>query len=494
MANIKVKLAKGTAWIAGARAATNALGFLSTLVLARLLTPADFGLVALGTTMLAILTSVTDLSLTSALVQHKDPEDYHFHSAWTLQVLRGMILATVFGLVSIPASHAFHEPRLIGVMIVLSGSVFLQGLSNPRAIMLTRNLVFWQQFMLQVGAKLTALIVATAIAFYFKSYWALVWGTVAGQIVALILSYTVLPFRPRLSLRGGRDLIGFSVWLTFGQMINTINWKSDQLFIGAYLGRTALGHYTVGDNLAVIPTRELTSPITQTLFPAFSRIRGDAPRLREAYQKSQAFVTAVALPAGVGTALIAYPLVELTMGAKWLPSVFIIQALAAVFAFQTLGSLSQPLAMATGNTRLLFRRDLQGFLIRFPTIVAGMYLGGLTGIIYARILTGSLAIFLHMRVVETITQLSYWQQLKQNKRSIVSVMAMALATYGLNLAIPSNHSSLELGIKISGMILIGILTYGGVHYALWVFAGKPSGPEIEIGKALTSVKAKVLGS
>jgi len=493
LANIKSKLAKGTAWIAGARAATNALGFISTLVLARLLTPADFGLVALGTTMLAILTSVTDLSLTSALVQHKDPQAYHFHSAWTLQVLRGLILATAFALISIPASHAFNEPRLIGVMVVLSGSVFLQGLSNPRAIMLTRQLVFWQQFMLQVGAKFTALIVATAIAFYLRSYWALVWGTVAGQIVALLLSYTVLPFRPRLSLRGGRDLIAFSVWLTFGQMINTINWKSDQLFIGAYLGRTALGHYTVGDNLAVIPTRELTSPITQTLFPAFSKIRDDLPRLREAYQKSQAFVTAVALPAGVGTALIAYPLVELTMGAKWLPSVFIIQALAAVFAFQTLGSLSQPLAIATGNTKLLFQRDLQGFVIRFPTIIAGMYMGGLTGIVYARIITGSLAIFLHMRVVEAITQLSYWQQLVKNKRSILSVMAMAILTYTFSLAMPSDNSSAHLAIKIAGMIVTGALAYVGSHYALWILDNRPSGPETEIGLALKSVRMKISG-
>lgn len=491
MVNVRKSLARGTAWIAGARILTNGLGFISTLVLARILTPGDFGLVALATTMLAVLTSLTDLSLTSALVQHKDPQQHHFYTAWTFQVIRNTFLGIGFAIAAWPAAIIFSEPRITYVMIVLASSVVLQGFSNPRSVMLTRDLIFWQQFMLQVGTKLIGLIVSIIIAVLFKSYWALVWGTVAGQFFSLILSYITLPFRPRFGIKGGRELFNFSIWLTFGQMINTINWKSDQLFIGGYLGRAELGYYTVGDNLAVMPTRELTAPITQTLYPAFSRVKDDPERLRSAYQKSQAFVTAIALPAGVGTALLAHSLVVLAMGEKWLNAVLVIQVLASVFAFQTLGSLSQPLAMATGNTRLLFRRDLQGFYIRLPTIIAGMLLAGLPGIIYARALTGSLAIVLHMQVVKKITDLGYWEQLAANKRSILSVIAMAAIVAGIELIWPDNGMTASaLTVRIASLAAAGAVVYAGTHALLWIAASRPLGPETEIQQAASRILSR----
>jgi PST family polysaccharide transporter len=464
-------------------------------LLARLLNPADFGLVAIATSLLAIMNSVTELSLNQALVQHKDPTEDHFHAAWTLQFLRNLILAIIFALSAIPAAAIFQESRLIGLMAVLSLSVLLQGIINPRSIMMTRDLVFWQQFMLQVGSRVVGVIVSIVIALLYQSYWALVWGTVAAQITNVLLSYTVLPFMPRPRLRGARDLLNFSVWLTLGQVINTINWRSDHLFVGGYLGRVALGHYTVGDNLAIMPTREVTLPLTQTLFPAFSRLADDPGRLRLVYQRAQALVTAVALPAGVGTALVAYPLVLLVMGAKWLPAVAVIQCLASVFAFQTLGSLSQPLAMATNNTKLLFRRDLQGFLIRMPTIVIGMLAAGLTGVLYARILTGSLAIILHMNVVRRITGLSFMEQMRVNLRAIGAVATMAIALIGLGFVQTNwGYGTEALALRLATMILLGTVVYAGTSLLLWKKMGSPEGPETEllmmIGKATSKIRAR----
>lgn len=488
MVNVRKSLVRGTAWIAGARMLTNGLGFISTLVLARILTPADFGLVALATTMLTILTSLTDLSLTSALVQHKDPQQHHFHTAWTFQVIRNTFLGIAFAVAAWPAASIFDEPRIVNVMLVLSSSIIIQGFNNPYAVVFTRDLIFWQQFVMQVGAKLSGLVVSIIIALLFKSYWALVWGTVAGQLFSLVTSYAIRPFKPRLCFKGGRDLFSFSLYLTLGQMINTINWKSDQIFIGGYLGRAELGYYTVGDNLAVMPTRELTAPITQTLYPAFSRVKDDLGRLRWAYQNAQAFVTAIALPAGVGTALLAHSLVVLAMGEKWLNAVLVIQVLAAVFAFQTLGSLSQPLAMATGDTRLLFKRDVQGFCIRLPTIIVGMLLAGLPGIIYARALTGSLAIILHMQVVKKIINLGYRQQLMANTRSILSVIVMAAIVAMIEHIWPDNGmNSLDLTVRIAALTAVGAVVYAGTHILLWVAASRPLGPETEILRVLSQM-------
>lgn len=145
------------------------------------------------------------------------------------------------------------------------------------------------------------------------------------------------------------------------------------------LGGIQLGYYSVGSNLAMMPTREATAPLTQTIYPAFAGIHNDPGRLAAAYQRVQALVAAVALPAGIGVAVTADPLVRLALGDKWAPVIFIIQSLASVFALQTLGSLVQPLGMAKGETRVLFVRDTQMFCLRVPIMIGGLLLYGLPG-------------------------------------------------------------------------------------------------------------------
>ncbi|MDB5682905.1 MAG: polysaccharide biosynthesis protein, partial [Sphingomonas bacterium] len=232
---IAAQLARGSMWVSASRGLVNLFGLVSTIALARLLVPADFGLVAIAITMLAILSAITNLSLAEALVQHKAPTPEHYHTAWSLGVLRGAVIGGLFALSAHAAARFYDDPRLEAVMYVLSFSVFLSGLTNPRIVVLQRSLVFWQDFVLEVSQKLVAVGVSITLAILFRNYWALVFGTLAGQLVTLILSYTILPFRPRISLRHVRELWSFSIWLTLGQLVSTINWRFDQLLIGKFL-------------------------------------------------------------------------------------------------------------------------------------------------------------------------------------------------------------------------------------------------------------------
>lgn len=487
MTNVRSRLAVGTVWLTLSRALTNALAFVSTLVLARLLTPSDFGVVALATTMLAILMAVTNISLSSALVQHRDPTPAHFDTAWTIGAMRGGLVASLFAALAYPSATIYGEPRLINVMLAFSAVAILDGLKNPRSIMLTRNLIFWQQFMLQLCEKLVVVVVAIAVAFETKSYWALVAGAVAGKAAAVAVSYLVLPFRPRLSLLHSRSMLGFTVWLTLGQLVNEINWRLDHLLVGGFLGRPALGFYKVGSDLAVIPTREATQPMTGTLFPAFSNLAHDQDRLAKAYKTAQGLVTAAALPAGVGTALIAEPLVRLTMTDKWLPVVFIIEALAAVFALQTIGTLASPLAMATGRTKLLFRRDMQNLAFRLPLIAAGMMIAGLPGIVYARVLSGIISIPLNMAIVREVIGVSLRAQVLQVHRSIIAVALMVGAVILVDFVLGEAEGQYALVKRILVFIATGAGSYIGAHGLLWLYACRPAGPEREAIRALTAI-------
>ena len=474
------RLIKGSAWISAARIIVNALAALSTIVLATYLSPADFGIVALGTTLLAIVSSVTELSLAQALVRHSAPVTSHFNTVWTLNAARGLILFILFAASGYPVAILYEEPRLTEIMVILGLSVFIGSLTNPRRIMLQRSLVFWQEFVLNVSQKLAGVVAAITIAAIYHSYWALVIGALVTQIVNVAVSYMAVPFRPSISFRHIRELFSFSGWLTAAQIINTLNWRFDYLLVGKMLGSSALGQYTVGSNLAMLPTRETIAPLTLTMFPAFSSIANDAKRLAAAYQRGQAFITAVAFPIGIGAALIADPLVRLMMGEKWIPAIFVIQALAPVFALQTLGQFAQPLGMALGQTRLLFARDLQLFFIRLAMIVTATLMYGLKGMVIARVLSGSLAIIMNLQLVKRFTLLSVREQLKVNGRAVLSVAVMASGVLLVVHSFPHSQEKSMLIADVAMRFFTGAFLYIGTMLTLWMIMKRPIGPETEI--------------
>src|SRR4051794_32555069 len=225
MSSVSERLIKGSIWLTLSRAVVNGLSTLSTFILARLLVPADFGLVAIATTLMLIVTSVTEMSLGQALIRHEAPGESHFSAVWTLNATRGTILALLFAGSTVPIATLYNEPRLIAVMLALSLSLFMSGLANPRRVMLQRDLIFWQEFTLNVSQKVIGFIVTVTIALLYRSYWALVLGTLAYQVTNLIVSYTVLPFRPRITFKHIREFFSFSIWLTAGQIVNALNWR-----------------------------------------------------------------------------------------------------------------------------------------------------------------------------------------------------------------------------------------------------------------------------
>ncbi|WP_343928819.1 lipopolysaccharide biosynthesis protein [Pigmentiphaga daeguensis] len=478
-------------WMSMSRAIVNALTMLSTVVLAWFLVPADFGLVALGTTMLAIVTGATELSLTQALIRHENPRDSHFNAAWTLNTIRGLIIFLLFALAAYPAAKFYGDTRLTGIMLALGFSVFLSGLINPRLITFQRQLIFKQEFFLSVSQKFVGLLASVVVAATWHSYWALVVGIVATQLTNVVVSYAIFPYSPKITFQHFKDFFSFSAWLSASQIANTLNWRFDILLIGKILGATPLGYYSMGNNLAILPTRETTAPLKQTIYPSFANIRHDPNRLAAAYQRAQALVTAIALPVGVGFAVVAEKLVVLVLGEIWLPVVFIIQALAAVFAVQTIGSLVQPLGMAQGETKMLFKRDMQMFVVRVPIILLSAMQFGLNGVICCRILTGLLSTYINLILVKRFIGVTVFQQLYANTRALVSAALMATGVIAISSYFPIATGKLETFAQLAAQIVIGAVLYCGVNFTLWYLMNKPQGPETEIIAILSQISSKL---
>lgn len=479
MEGVRAKLMKGAAWLTATRLLLNALGLLSTFILARLLSPSDFGIVAIATAILAISMSITDLSLGSALVQRHDLVEEHFHSVFTISLMRSLFIFSVIAVISYPLSILYHESRLFPVLIATGFISGLSGLASPKMVMLTRRLVFWQEFAVQGASRVLVFIGAVGCAVLLKNYWALIVGNLIGAVCSVILSYIIAPYLPRISFAKFRELFSFSFWLSLGDTVNTLNWKLDQLVLGYLVGKAQLGLYTVADNISGLPVRESTQPLTRTLFPAFSRIAHDPARLQVAYTRAQTLVCAIAIPVGFGFAVVADPVVRLFLGAKWLAAIPIIQILSATFAFQSLSSSLQPLAMATGATRLLFGRDVRTFLIRVPFIIGGFLLGGLLGVVIGRSISSFIGTTWNMALVSTLTGISVFRQFLDNARILIAASVMVVVAMLVQMTLSTAGLHLPALLTIIAVVLCGAATYGSTLLVLWALAGRPKGPETE---------------
>jgi len=479
MNGITDRVLRGTVLVSLARIVVNILSMLSTIVLAWFLVPADFGLVAIAGTVIFVISVATELSLSSALVRHKAPDESHLSAAFTLNAVRSLGISLFTGAISWPIATFFGDQRLVPIMWAFAGSLFIGGLVNPRMALAQRDLQFWQDSVVQIGQKLAGLIASFAWAYAFRDYWALVAGSVATQVSTVILSYAVLPFRPRILFRHFREFFGFSGWIMASQIVNTLNWRFDQFLVGKMFGASTLGTYNMGSNLAQIATREAILPLTKPLFPAFVAIREDKERLAAAYLRVQRIVSGIALPAGVGLTLVAEPLIALFLGKEWEPSVPVFQAVAFIGGIQGLGMLVQPLAMAINQTRNLFQRDIMILAMRLTALVAGALLMGVSGVIIGVVVTGLFTLLLNLMFVKRLIGLPISYQISANGRSLLGVSTMTLVLFWIDPLLAVDNDWTGKAIRLVALVGAGAVTYVTCVALAWRLQGTPEGIEAE---------------
>ncbi|KLI64635.1 lipopolysaccharide biosynthesis protein [Aurantiacibacter marinus] len=493
--SISGKVLRGGAWLAAAQISVTLLSLGSTIVLARLLVPEDFGLTAIAITIMALLTAVSEMALHQALIRHPAPQREHFDTAFTLNMLRGAFMSAALVLTSGPVSLFFEDLRLQPILCVFAASLLVLSAANPRRAILQRKLVYWQEIAFSSGAKIAMVVVSVSAALYWQSYWAIVAGLVASHVASFVISYLAFPYLPRFRLTKVRELLSFSVWLTLGNLVDQLNWRFDILLIGRLLGATSTGFYSVGNNLATVPTRELMTPVRQALFPGFAKLIEKPGRLGAGYSRAQNAIMLVTLPVGVIASFMAEPGVLLLMGEKWQPIVFIIAWLAPIFALQSLGSLAPAIAMATGDTRRLFVRSMQMLIVRMPLIIAGAVFGGLSGLVYARCLSGIVGIGFNIYIVRELAGVSMLRQIRSAARPGAAAGMMALALLALQ-NVPIGLVGAEgHAVRIALTAVVGAATYLCSVFVLWLVAGRPDGGETEImGHAHTALRKILPGN
>ncbi len=473
--SLTARVARGAGWIVGGRFIMGLLGFLNTIIVARILAPDDFGIVAIGLAAMQVLTNVSDIGVSQAVIRFRDADRRDLDTLFTLSAARGILIALILVAAAPLAARFYGDPRVYWVLIGVCAYPLLTGFINPKFFEFERALDFSKEFFATVTYKLAGVIVSIGVAVVFRSYWAMILGLAANGAVQLVLSYLMQPYRPRLTMVSFDKVFAFSGWLTGVGVMAALNNKLDALILARVTGSVGAGHYFMGMQLAELPTRELAFPAARAIYPGLSELQADPARANLAFLRGVEALAAIAMPAAIGFALIARDLIPFLLGDKWADAIPVVEIVTPVLGAQMPLLATQFYAMALGQTRSVFYRELAFFFIRTPIVIGATLAFGLGGAAAAIAGCGVLYILLNLALYSRVSGHAQWQPVWRARRSLIAAALMAAAVLGLR-AMGALDAFAPL-IRIVLEIAAGGIVYLAAHWALWRAEGAPDGVE-----------------
>lgn len=391
MSELQRKATEGAGWIFGLRIGDHLLSIVRNILLARLLAPNDFGLLSIAAVTLSGLEAFSRTGIEEALVQQEDPRPA-LDTAFTLQVIRGLVLAAIAVLAAPLVSRFFSEPTVVPILQVLGVTLVIDGLRNPGAVYFRRHLNFSKITRLELTSAGCATAVALVVAAVYRSVWALVVFRVVESAIYTFLTYRLHPYRPGLSLDSDHvaRLFTFGKWLFLLGILHFATKQADDLLIAKIAGTTALGFYVMAFRFADLVTRVTTKVASSVAFPAFSSLES-LDRMRRGLEKTVGSLALVSFPLA-GLIVSAGPaFVDLALGEQWLPMITALQVLAVAQLVESLVLESHFMALGKPKLKFGIRAVRTAFMYLFIFPLTSRW--GLAGAATA-VLVGQVAGFL----------------------------------------------------------------------------------------------------
>lgn len=466
-------MVRGSLWMVVMRWSIRLIGLVSTVLLARLLQPDDFGLVAMAMLFVGIIEVLGETGQQAALIRHPNPTREHFDTAWTVGVLASLVLGTAV-LISAPlAGRYFDEPRAVLLIQFLSIRTYLIGLENIGTVMFRKELDFAKEYRYGVYKKLLSFAATLGLALYLRNYWALVAGIILGEILSVGLGYMLHPYRPRICFSKMREIWHFSFWswvMTVGGFIYN---RMDQYVVSAFGSAGLVGLYQLAVEVAKMPSDELIRPLQRALFPTYSKLSHDLGQLRDAYLNVLSVIVVFAASTSTGIALIADDLVLLLLGEKWAdaaPFVFWLALAAGVTAY----SHSVFLILSTlGHIRRSALQAWWRLLVMIPALIFAANRFGPEGVAATYLAGVVLMAPTYFIILRPVLPISYGAIAAVSWRPIVAAAIMAAAIKN----IPAVWLGASPVLRLLVEVPIGALAFAGALLLLWVVSGRPAGAE-----------------
>lgn len=462
-----------------------AIGLASTVILARLLAPDDFGVIAIALIIVGLLETIAYAGVDLALMRPGADTREHYDTAWTIQLIQGALIAGVLLLIAPWVAPFFSEARATAVIQVIALRPLIIGCQNIGTVAFRKELDFAKDFRFGLYTKLLNFTIVVGMAFWLRNYWALVAGMTTSSLIEVILSYVMHPYRPRLCLRRWREIWGFSQWLIISRAGAFLNRKVDEMVVGRLLGTSAMGGYHVANELATMPNSELVMPLRRAMFPTLAKVSENPAELERLFRLSFSAITAMCFSVGFGLMSIAPELVPIVLGDKWTSAVAAMRWLAVHAAFSSLIlTLEMPL-WVTGRTRLTATQTWLDLSLLIPMAYFAVTAYGVEGAAIARLAVSLVVLPVMVHFVASACRISALKLYGDLWRPLLAGLTMSAV---LSLLTPDVIGSMPLTLALK--ILVGVALYPATLLLLWLLAGRPWGIEREAAKALSAFLAQ----
>lgn len=473
------KTVTGAIWMMLWRVVTRFIGLGSTLILARVLVPADFGLVAMASTFAGAVDALSQLGLQDALVRRQTDDKALYDTAFSLQVGRAVLTGLILAAGSPLMAWWFTEPRLVPLLLVLAAGSVISGFENIGIVEFRRNMRFDVQFRMQLFPRLLQVCVTIGLAVLLQNYWALLIGSLVGKVARLVMTYTVHPYRPKFRIAGWQELASFSFW-TWATSLASLIWdRCDPFVLGPVLGPNRLGMYLLAWEIAALPMTEVIAPIADALFAGFSSVQHKGGSSLHYAPKVATLMLLVLAPMVIVLSCASGDITTVLLGQKWQEAQPLIAILTWMCLFSPFAWVSSVVMFANGRVRANFIGNLIVSILKLSILVVTVqFTSRLEWIACATVLCVVMEGTVYTVMLKSVSDIVL--------RDIAGSLFRTLSATGLTLAV---LYELDLGWRtttappfeaLAHGLLIGAITaavYAPAHLLMWKAAGQPEGSE-----------------
>ncbi|MBA7535108.1 hypothetical protein ES705_27359 [subsurface metagenome] len=461
------KVAKGGFWVFFIRITIRGLSFIRLIILARILSPNDFGLMGIALLTMSILETFSQTGFEQALIHKKEDIESYLNSAWTVLILRGFILFAILYFIAPYAAVFFNTPEAKPIIKVIGFSILFQAFTNIGITYFKKELEFNKEFIYQFSGTLADFVVAVSAVLILKNVWALVFGLLARKIVSCLVSYLIHSYRPRLSsdLGKAKELFGFGKWIMVSSILVFLIVQGDDIFVGKLLGTTALGFYQLAYRISNMATTEITQVISQVTFPTYSKLQNDLPKLREAYLKVLQLIAFLSFPITGLIFVLSPDFTKIFLGEKWMPMVLAMQVLCIFGVTRSINALFGSVLLGIGKPSI----STKASAIQLAIIIILIYpLTLKMDIIGTSIVVSFSNVFIMFYLflkIGPIMKIKYINSLKE-----IQVFLFATIVMSVSLIIFKNVLIINMEIgKLIILIFIGLVFYFGFIFLFCYF-------------------------
>ncbi len=453
-------------WSATSQIAQLLMAILISAILARLLAPSDFGLIAMVLVFSNFVAIFSTFGLTSAIVQKREVSDEALSSTFWINAGLGALLTFALA-ASAPLIAAFYsEPRLTPLVVFISTTFFIGSLNNVHTALLTKRMNFKAIAIIGICSIAFSGPIAVCLAFLGYGVWSLAWYTVLSTAFSVAFTWVYAGWVPRflLGLQHVRGLLGYGANLTGFSFVNYFQQNMDNLLVGRFLGSAPLGFYNLAYNLLVFPMNNISAVVGRVMFPALSIIQHDKQLVRDAYITANRYVAAISFPLMTWVLVTAPQLIRVVYGPKWIPVIPLVQIFAIAAMEQSIGANVGWIFLSQGRTDVLFKLGTFTTVLVVISFVVGLR-GGVEGVVIAYTVATYLAAYPVFAIAFRVIDMKVKDALAPLWSVTLAALTLGIVAFLLQIALERLGVTQDLTILVI-VTAVSLLIYSTVLFLL----------------------------